>query len=149
MKKGVIIGLLILSVVGVADAGYLTIEHYRQAGVACFNISSCDRVLASQYATIGLVPVSLLGVAYYLLLSGIFAYALARRDAQTARLGMQLTALGFFASLVFVFLQFFVIRAVCLYCMTSAAVCMLLFAGSRYALSRTPRLAAGPISPDA
>ena len=65
MKKTAII-FLVLSFLGLIDAAYLTITHYEDASVVCLLINSCDQVLQSSYATIGSVPVSLLGVVYYL-----------------------------------------------------------------------------------
>lgn len=111
-----------LALVGVLDASYLTAEHLSGNSVRCMVVTGCDEVLQSAYATLpGGVPVAALGaVAYFTVFSlatlSAFGYAGARR------LLAPLVALMFLATLWFLYLQAFVIRAYCVYCLLSAAV---------------------------
>lgn len=107
---------------GLADAVYLTVEHLTGRSVRCMVVSGCDEVLQSSYATVaGGVPVAAVGaVAYFTVFSlatlAAFGYDGARR------LLAPLVAVMFLATLWFLYLQAFVIRAFCTYCLISAAV---------------------------
>src|SRR5215218_7508302 len=112
----------LVALVGLVDASYLTIEHLSGRNVRCMLVSGCDEVLQSGYATVaGHVPVASLGaLAYFVVFSlatlALFGYA------GTRRLIPAVVALMFLATLWFVYLQAFVIRAYCVYCLLSAAV---------------------------
>jgi uncharacterized membrane protein len=112
----------LVALVGLVDASYLTVEHLSGRNVRCMIVTGCDEVLQSRYATVaGHIPVASLGaLAYFtvfsLLTLAIFGYAGARR------LVAPVVALMFLATVWFVYLQAFVIRAYCVYCLLSAVV---------------------------
>src|SRR5258705_13864863 len=54
-----------LALVGLADATYLTIEQLTGQSVRCTLIAGCSEVLSSPYATIGGIPLALVGAAAY------------------------------------------------------------------------------------
>ena len=114
--------LAAVSLIGLADATYLTVEHMTGQSVRCMIVSGCDEVLQSSYATVaGSIPVAALGaLAYFAVFSlatlAAFGYAGARR------LVAPLVALMFLATLWFFYLQAFRIHAFCAYCLLSAAV---------------------------
>jgi uncharacterized membrane protein len=125
--KKIIVVFLLLSVLGLIDASYLTIEHYRDASVVCFLVNTCDKVLQSSYATLGAIPVSLFGVIYYL---GIFLLSLVSLIKKNERLFFTtslLTVFGFIASLWFLYVQLFIIHSLCFYCLFSALDSIILF----------------------
>ncbi|MDE2172538.1 MAG: vitamin K epoxide reductase family protein [Patescibacteria group bacterium] len=118
---------LVIAVVGFADAGYLTIEHYKNAIPPCSITGGCELVLTSAYATVLGIPVALLGAAYYFLVAaGAFAYLESKKDAPF-RLSCALVMIGFLVSLWFFCLQAFVIHSYCTYCLGSAAMTTILF----------------------
>jgi uncharacterized membrane protein len=133
----------IVALVGLVDASYLTVEHLSGRSVRCMIVSGCDEVLQSGYATVaGHVPVASLGaLAYFTVFSlatlALFGYAGARR------LVAPLVALMFLATVWFVYLQAFVIRAYCVYCLLSVAVTttLALLTLARLLLSPKNRLA--------
>src|SRR2546425_11774259 len=55
----------VLSLVGLADAIYLTVEHLTGQSLRCTIISGCSEVLSSQYAHIGSIPLAAIGAAAY------------------------------------------------------------------------------------
>src|SRR3989344_1604507 len=59
--------MLGLALVGLADASYLTANHWLGQLPAC-DLSGCESVLTSSYATVGPVPVAFIGSVYYLIL---------------------------------------------------------------------------------
>ncbi len=113
----------LLALVGVADAAYLTIEHYAGEIPPCNAIQGCETVLTSQYATIGGIPLALIGLIYYLVV-----LILSRMEGQRPLIALAaLTSFGLAASAGLVYLQLFVIGAICLFCMTSAGTTLLLW----------------------
>lgn len=117
----------IFGFIGFLDASFLTFEHYRGDPLPCVIFTGCDTVTTSQYATIGGIPVALLGAIYYL---AIFVLTIAYWDTKNPKFintASLLTFVGFFASIYFVYLQLFVIHAICLYCVISATDSTILF----------------------
>jgi uncharacterized membrane protein len=110
-----------VSLLGLADAIYLTVEHITGQSVRCTIIAGCSEVLSSSYAVVGGYPLALLGAAAYF---SVFSLAiLAVFGYRTAGLLLiPLVGLMFAVSLWLVYLQAFVIRAFCQYCLFSAAI---------------------------
>lgn len=119
------IAAAVLSLVGLADALYLTIEHLTGQSVQCTIISGCSEVLSSPYAAVAGVPLAAIGATAYF---SVFSLAtLAAFGYQLARtLLLPLVAMMFLVSLWLVYLQAFVIREFCQYCLLSAAITTLL-----------------------
>ncbi|HJQ33331.1 MAG TPA: vitamin K epoxide reductase family protein [Pyrinomonadaceae bacterium] len=112
----------VVSLVGVLDASYLTVEHLSGNSVRCMIVTGCDEVLQSSYATLpGGVPVAALGAVAYFTVFSLATLSVFGYDS-TRRLLAPLVALMFLATLWFLYLQAFVIHAFCVYCLLSAAV---------------------------
>lgn len=115
----------VLSLAGLADAIYLTVEHLSGRSVRCTVTGGCSEVLGSPYATIGGYPLALFGaLAYFTAFSLATLAAFGSRRA--GNLFAVLAALMFAASLWLVYLQAFVLHAFCQYCLLSAAITTLL-----------------------
>src|SRR5713226_6607806 len=117
----------LISLVGLADAIYLTVEHLSGESLRCTIISGCSEVLSSPYSHIGSVPLAALGaIAYFavfdLSILSAFGYRFAR-PLLTA-----LLAVMFLMTLWLLYLQAFVIHHFCQYCLLSAAVTVTLTA---------------------
>ena len=117
----------LLSLLGLADAIYLTVEHVTGQSVRCTIIAGCSEVLSSSYAAVGSVPLAAIGAAAYfsafsLATLAAFGYRLA------ATLLMLLTIAMFLVSLWLIYLQAFVIHAFCQFCLFSALITLLLLA---------------------
>jgi len=116
----------VVAMAGLLDAVYLSVKHYT-GNFGCSVTAGCEVVTTSEYATILGIPLSVLGVAYYgtqLILSLIY---IAKRNDAVMRLAGWFTVAGLLASSFFVYLQLFVIDAICFYCMISAGTSTLLF----------------------
>lgn len=121
IPKWIIVLILLVSIIGFVDATYLTVKHYNGTSINCSLIKGCDKVTTSKYSTLGNIPTSLFGAVYYLI---IFIAALAYVDAKKKfflNCVVCLSIIGFLVSLGLIYLQIFVIGAICLYCMVSAA----------------------------
>ena len=127
LPKGLLIAIIIISFIGFLDASYLTVQHYNQGIIPCVVFQGCEQVTTSKYSTIGDVPISLFGVIYYL---AIFISAIiffdSKKDKTLFILGY-LPIAGFVASMFLLFLQIFVIKALCIYCIISVLTSTILF----------------------
>jgi uncharacterized membrane protein len=111
----------VLSLLGLADALYLTIEHLTGQTVRCTILSGCSEVLSSQYAVVGGMPLAAVGAAAYfavfsLAVLALFGYRIAGKILTPLVIAM------FFVSVWLFYLQAFVIRQFCQYCLISAAI---------------------------
>ena len=111
----------IVSLLGLADAIYLTVEHVTGQSVRCTIVAGCSEVLSSSYAVVGGVPLAAIGAAaYFIVFSLATLAAFGYRIAGT--LLTPLVLLMFLVSLWLIYLQAFVIHAFCQFCLLSAAV---------------------------
>lgn len=101
----------------------------------CSPAFDCETVLQSPWASIGPIPVSVLGMFYYsvlLLLGSLLVLDVKKihfrgRGVSLFQILRFVTTLGFLSSLGFVFLMAVVIQAWCPYCIVSAAISTLAF----------------------
>ena len=129
----------LVALVGLVDASYLTAEHLSGNSVRCMIVSGCDEVLQSSYSTVaGGVPVAAVGALAYFAAFSLATFAAYGYEG-ARRLLVPLVAVMFLATVWFVYLQAFVIRAYCVYCLLSAAVTTtltLLVLGRRFVAGR-------------
>lgn len=126
LPNKLVVTVLLVALIGFADAAYLTVEHYKNVIPPC-SIGGCEVVLTSAYSTVFGLPVSLVGAVFYLLIAAsAFAY-LEGKHEKVFRLGLALTVLGFLTSVFFFIIQAFVLHAFCYYCLGSAGTSTLLF----------------------
>lgn len=127
VPKPLVTLLIALAVIGFGISIYLTVEHLRGELPSCSVLKGCESVLTSKYAAIGPIPTASFGVAYYLVIILLGIIYLDTANTTIMKLIGGLTVIGFLESLYLVYLQIWVIGAICLYCMSSALVCTLLF----------------------
>ncbi|MDP3881076.1 MAG: vitamin K epoxide reductase family protein [bacterium] len=135
--KKLLIAFIVIATIGFIDASYLTIVHFLGQAPECSILEGCDVVTSSKYSTIGPIPVALLGALYYLTVAIASIFALDRRSVAATRLVSNLTWLGLLASIYFVYLQLFVLKSICIYCMGSALGSTVLFILGMILLKRT------------
>jgi len=111
----------LISLIGLGDAIYLTVQHITGASLRCTIISGCSEVLSSPYAQVGPVPLAALGAAAYFVVFSLAILAAFRYPVVKLLLKI-LVALMFLMTLWLLYLQAFVIRHFCQYCLLSAAV---------------------------
>ena len=131
-----------VSLVGLADAIYLTVQHITGQSVRCTIVSGCSEVLSSEYAEINGIPLALIGaVAYFTVFSlatlGAFSYPL------VGKLLAIVVGLMFLTTLWLIYLQAFVIGHFCQFCLLSVLVTIVL-TGLVLIVSRR----AAPTAPD-
>lgn len=117
-----------LAFLGLIDAGYITVKYYSGGEVACPITGGCSDVLTSAYSQIMGFPISAYGFIFYLaaLLLAFLYLDSGRKWIENAMPLLGFT--GFLFTLWFVYLQIFVIEAICFYCMVSALLSTTIFA---------------------
>ena len=115
----------VVSLVGLGDAIYLTVEHVAGRSVKCTLVSGCSEVLSSQYASVAGIPLALIGAAAYFTVFSLATLA-AFGYKGAGKLLTLVVALMFITSLWLIYLQAFVIKAFCQFCLLSALVTFVL-----------------------
>lgn len=134
--------IIILSIIGIADAGFITYEEIRNIVPPCGNGFNCEAVLTSKFAHIGPVSLANLGLLYYITMFVLAILNYLDFNLQNIKfiknnsflkririldLLLLFSMGGFFFSLYLVSLMAFVIQAWCKYCLLSALSSTLLF----------------------
>ena len=117
--------LLVLILIGIANAGYLSYASLLGSDPVCGGLQSgCHTVHTSRYVKIGgLLPVALLGEFFYLALLGLWWWGGQREVplvAWTPFAFFELALAGVLFSAYLTYLEFFVLHALCPWCIGSA-----------------------------
>jgi uncharacterized membrane protein/thiol-disulfide isomerase/thioredoxin len=123
-------GFLALSLVGLIVAGYLAYIETQAVLAVCGPIGDCNAVQSSPYARLfGVLPVGVLGVIGYLAILAAWMYPRLRHDQLASYMPVivfGVTFSGVLFSLYLTYLEPFVIKAVCIWCITSSVIMTLL-----------------------
>lgn len=134
--------IALLALLGAFVALYLTLYKFGVIGVLSCNIGSCESVNTSRWAIFMGLPVAAWGLGSYLLilvlsLAGLQGVA----PRQTALATTAIATWGVLFSGWLSYLELFVIRAICMWCVISATLMLLLFLTSVVELRRELRAA--------
>jgi uncharacterized membrane protein len=125
---------IVLALIGLGVAGYLTYVHYEGIESVCGLGGDCEKVQTSEWADLAGVPVALLGlIGYATILATLFVE---REEALVAGALVALVGFGFSAYLTY--RELFSIDAICPWCVASAVIMTLL------AIVMTARLLRAP-----
>lgn len=149
MKTVLALFFIIFSLVGIADSSYITYEKIAGIIPNCGPGFNCGAVLNSKWSSIGPVPISLLGLLYYLTIFSLGTLLVLELDIHkslnlfldrlklskksifrtitTAEALFLVTTFGVLFSAYLVILMAFIINAWCKYCIISALSSSLLF----------------------
>jgi uncharacterized membrane protein len=121
------LAIVALAALGTTVSAYLSWVHLSGALALCVGVGGCEAVQSSRYATIGPVPVALIGLfGFAAILAAAIAFA---RGVNTASLlfGLSLAASAYTAYLTYI--EVFVLGAICPWCVSvalfSLAICFL------------------------
>ena len=143
------IAMIVLGVIGLGVATYLTIAHYAHITVACAAKGNpCETVQHSQWSDLLGVPVAALGLVSYIAILG-FLLAPQTDIVRTALLAI--TLVGFAFSAYLTYREAFSIHAYCEWCLSSAVIMTILFCASvgRFIRGADPADPADPAEPAA
>jgi uncharacterized membrane protein len=113
---------IVLAVIGLGVAAYLTYVHYDGIKPVCGLGGDCEKVQTSEWADLAGIPVALLGlIGYASILVTLF---IEREEALFAGALLSLAGFGFSAYLTY--RELFSIDAICPWCVSSAVILTLL-----------------------
>lgn len=138
MKSAWLKIIIFFSTLGLIEAGYLSYKHYTGGVVPCSVTRGCEAVLSSQYSEIFGIPISFLGMLFYATVL-VLAVNIFDGKARAFIFLFIISSIAFAVSLVLVYLQFFVIKAVCAYCLTSAGLSTIIFSLAFFSRNKMTR----------
>jgi uncharacterized membrane protein len=123
-RRALRITLLVLAVIGLAVASYLTYIHYAGIKPLCgTNGGGCEIVQTSVYSKLAGVPVALIGLLGYIAILGSVLVP----ETENSRLAtMAFTLVGFGFSAYLTYRELFSIHHICEYCVSSAVIVTIL-----------------------
>lgn len=134
MKNTTLYLYSVIAILGLSDAVYLTYTRFLNIAPPCSLsiLNGCETVARSPYSIAFGVPLSLFGMIFYgfaLLLTIAYLY---KRFEYFKELLLATSIAGALSSTYFVYLQAFIIKAFCIYCVFSAACSFMLLGLALY-----------------
>ena len=130
--RWVVLTSLVVCVLGLLDAAYLTYEHYTSSTtLACSDSGAvnCLKVTTSSYAKVAGVPVALLGLVFFVVMTALCLPAAWRStDRNLRRLRLAAVVVGILSVLYLVWVELFKVDAICLWCSGVHVLTFALFA---------------------
>jgi uncharacterized membrane protein len=120
----------LLALAGLGVSGYLTWTHLTNQAIACGGSQDCDLVQQSAYSAVLGIPVALLGMlAYATLLALLFLRGRLPEawDAYIPLAVFGISLIGVLYSAYLTYLEFYVIYAICRWCVSSAVIITAIF----------------------
>lgn len=123
--------VIIMALIGMGDSGYAVTLHYAADSDSFCNLServNCDVVNTSEYSAIFGIPVAGIGFAGYLFYGFLAVSLLAGADYRglAAPALVAAAAVGTVFSLVLTYIEFFILEAVCILCVVSQVLVILI-----------------------
>ncbi len=144
MNRRLVLTILIaLALIGLADSWYLSTSAVSGDPLVCdlgAGLDGCNQVAQSPYSRIYGVPLADFGIIFYAALGLLSALLLAlpRRPLFTAL--SLLSVLGALMSIGFLYIQFVLIGALCVYCIVSAVITFVVVPLAFKAQKQAPQL---------
>ncbi|MDB4910272.1 MAG: hypothetical protein JWO39_1095 [Gemmatimonadetes bacterium] len=123
--------LALLAVVGICIALYLTLYKVGVIGVLSCSIGSCETVNTSKWSMLLGIPIAAWGLAAYvalLLLAMVGSGESREESVPIARMLVALAGWSVLFSAWLTYLELFVIHAICIWCLTSALLWVVILA---------------------
>lgn len=137
VDAGLRLAAIVLALVGLGVAAYLTYIHYEGIKPVCGLGGDCEKVQTSEWSKLAGVPVALLGLlGYVAILASLFV-----RGEGGLMAGALLSIAGFGFSAYLTYRELYSIDAICPWCVASAVIMTLL------AIVTTVRLLRAPAAP--
>lgn len=132
-----------LALAGIFVALYLTLYKLGAIGELSCRVGSCETVNSSPWAVFLGAPVAAWGVGFYVLTFAVAMAGLQQRFVDSRPLSLGLVLLSGFGVLFsgwLTYLELFVIRAICQWCVVSAVLVTLIFIVSVLDFVANPKL---------
>ncbi|MBI2622239.1 vitamin K epoxide reductase family protein [Candidatus Microgenomates bacterium] len=120
--------IFFFSLVGLAISGFLLYEQNFTGSITCpFLGSGCQTVWSSPYSNIYGVSLSVIGLAFYALIMATVIWKSISNQKVIIQIQFWLVFIGLVYSAYLTFLEAFVIRAYCVWCLASFIVIIAIF----------------------
>ncbi len=129
MKRAGVVLILLFAFFGLSDSIYIAQNEANNSPLLCNvnNLSGCNIVATSQYSYLFGISIAEYGVAFYAFIFVIAALELAVFDRMLRRVLQVASLIGVVASAYLTFLEIFVIHALCIFCLVSALIALVVF----------------------
>lgn len=129
---------ILLIVAGLGVTGYLSYVKFTATPMICVGggIFDCSTVQNSSWSTMLGIPIAYLGLAMYIFVGGLLLLENSTEFMRENALLIQFTVLllGWLYSMFLVYLQFFVLEALCQWCLMHELIITILFGVTIYRL---------------
>jgi uncharacterized membrane protein len=115
--------MLVLTLIGLGVATYLTVIHYAHIKPLCGKHNTCDEVQHSEYSEVAGISVAVIGLAGYLVILGSLLAPEGERT-RFATAAFTLTGVGFSGYLTY--RELFSLHKICEWCVSSAVIMTIL-----------------------
>jgi uncharacterized membrane protein len=125
--------LALLAVIGICIALYLTLYKVGVIGVLSCSIGSCETVNTSKWSMLLGIPIAAWGLAAYVALLLLAMIGSGESREESVPIALMLVALAGWSVLFsawLTYLELFVIHAICIWCVTSALLWVVILAVS-------------------
>lgn len=119
MERIVKIAAVLVALVGLGDAAYLTVHHYTDEPVPCSIVAGCETVLTSSYAEIAGIPLAAFGAGAYFAAFSLAVLAV-YGNLTAWKLFGALTMIMAAFSCWLIYVQAILLNAFCQFCLLSA-----------------------------
>ena len=125
-----IVILLVLAILGIIDAGYLAWRHYQKKPLICPVNHDCNVVVESEWATMFGIRNEVLGLLFYVLLGvgGLCTVFIAEYRSLIEQGLLIISIMAALYSLFLLYIQRYIIKDYCFYCIISALINFLIVA---------------------
>lgn len=123
--------LALLAVVGICIALYLTLFKVGVIGELSCSVGACEKVNTSRWSMLFGVPVSAWGLGAYVVLLALAIVGGTESREDSVPIAQLLVALAGFSVLFsawLTYIELFVINAICIWCVSSAVLWVVIFA---------------------
>lgn len=122
--------LLVASIIGLLDSVYLAYVKIAKAEIYCTpGLGDCDVVNASQWSTLWGIPLGIYGTLAFaaLLWLAVFGKRIKMLAPHSELMLFAISLAGFLFSLYLTYIELFVLKAVCQWCVLSAIMMTIIF----------------------
>ena len=128
-KQKIRIVSMILAVIGLIDASYLSYSKIFHTELYCAGSNNCATVNSSRYANIGGMPNAFIGLGAFIVILAILywedKHKILKENSPILLFGLCL--IGSLYSIFLTYVEIALLKAVCPYCFVSAVVMWILF----------------------